>query len=319
MKWTFVMVMMVWLSSITAQERITSSEELGMVHWYRDYDQALAQAAKASKPVFLLFQEVPGCSTCRNYGQDVLSHPLVVEAIEAYCIPLAIYNNKGGADRAVLDKYKEPTWNNPVARIVDAQGEDLQPRIAGDYSARAVLHAIIKVLEDSNTSVPAYLTLAAQELAPSTKEDFYQMYCFWSGEQALGQIDGVVDVESGFVGGAEVVKVTYDHTQTSQRKITTIAEKHKIKPIAKPSKYRTADKDVHYYLRNSDYRYLPLSTMQQTKVNSAIGSGQNPSQYLSPRQVDWLDDVRAGRLSKASRYDRPFADAWWQIDTQASE
>lgn len=312
-------VLLTWSLTLSAQRRITTAEELGMVHWYRDYDQALAQADTEDKPVFILFQEVPGCSTCRNYGHNVLSHPLVVEAIETYCIPLAIYNNKGGADRAILDKYKEPTWNNPVARIVDAQGKALHHRIAGDYSARAVLNAIIQVLEDSNTPIPAYLAIAAQELSPSMTEDYYQMYCFWSGEQTLGQIDGVIDVESGFMGGTEVVKVTYDDTKTSQSKITTIAEKHKIKPIARPSKYRLASKDVHYYLRNSDYRYLPLSTIQQTKVNSALGARQDPSIYLSPAQIGWLRDIRADILSKESRYDQTFADAWWQIDAQASE
>jgi len=64
------------------------------VHWYRDYDKALVVAAKEDKDVLLLFQEVPGCSTCRNYGHNVLSHPLMVEAIESLFVPLAIFNNK---------------------------------------------------------------------------------------------------------------------------------------------------------------------------------------------------------------------------------
>ena len=46
----------------------------------------------------LLFQEVPGCSTCRNYGHNVLSHPLMVEAIESLFVPLAIFNNKEGKE-----------------------------------------------------------------------------------------------------------------------------------------------------------------------------------------------------------------------------
>ncbi|MDG1058474.1 MAG: thioredoxin family protein [Flavobacteriaceae bacterium] len=69
--------------TLVAQQRIEQSEELGQVHWYRDYDKALAVAAKEDKDVLLLFQEVPGCSTCRNYGHNVLSHPLMVEAIES--------------------------------------------------------------------------------------------------------------------------------------------------------------------------------------------------------------------------------------------
>ena len=58
-------------------------EELGKVNWLRNIEEGIAQSATSKKPVFLLFQEVPGCSTCRNYGQNVLSHPLIVEAIES--------------------------------------------------------------------------------------------------------------------------------------------------------------------------------------------------------------------------------------------
>jgi hypothetical protein len=34
--------------------------ELGTVSWQTDHDKALALSAKSGKPVFLLFQEVPG-------------------------------------------------------------------------------------------------------------------------------------------------------------------------------------------------------------------------------------------------------------------
>ena len=44
------------LAACGAQER----PELGTVRWTRDYDQGTARAKKEDKPVFLLFQEVPG-------------------------------------------------------------------------------------------------------------------------------------------------------------------------------------------------------------------------------------------------------------------
>ncbi len=34
--------------------------ELGKVAWLRDYHKAMARSKKINKPVFLLFQEVPG-------------------------------------------------------------------------------------------------------------------------------------------------------------------------------------------------------------------------------------------------------------------
>jgi hypothetical protein len=36
--------------------------EVGKVKWERDYESALTSAKKSGKPVFLLFQEVPGCA-----------------------------------------------------------------------------------------------------------------------------------------------------------------------------------------------------------------------------------------------------------------
>jgi cytochrome oxidase Cu insertion factor (SCO1/SenC/PrrC family) len=53
-------------------EKITEPqpEELGKVKWLRNYDQAIAQSDKNGKPVLILFQEVPGYSTCRNYGNN---------------------------------------------------------------------------------------------------------------------------------------------------------------------------------------------------------------------------------------------------------
>ncbi|MHC4514693.1 MAG: hypothetical protein ACYTGW_14850 [Planctomycetota bacterium] len=35
-------------------------KELGKVTWLRDYDKAVTRSKKTRKPVFLLFQEVPG-------------------------------------------------------------------------------------------------------------------------------------------------------------------------------------------------------------------------------------------------------------------
>jgi hypothetical protein len=36
------------------------AEELGLVRWERDHDQAFVRARQADKPVLLLFQEIPG-------------------------------------------------------------------------------------------------------------------------------------------------------------------------------------------------------------------------------------------------------------------
>lgn len=151
-----------------AQERTQpekQAQELGKIAWYRDYDQALALAKKNGKPVFLLFQEVPGCSTCRNYGKGVLSNQLLVSIIENEFIPLAVFNNKAGKDKEVLKRYDEPSWNNPVVRIIDAEGKNLIQRIAGNYSKEKVAMEIIQLLEKNQKAIPNELRYLAKGLA----------------------------------------------------------------------------------------------------------------------------------------------------------
>ncbi|HRI61999.1 MAG TPA: thioredoxin family protein, partial [Saprospiraceae bacterium] len=103
--------------------------ELGKVNWLRDLAAGKAEAEKSGKPILILFQEVPGCSNCTRYGNSTLSHPLIVEAIERYFVPVCIYNNKGGADAEALKTFQETAWNNPVVRIVRADYKDVVLRM----------------------------------------------------------------------------------------------------------------------------------------------------------------------------------------------
>ncbi|MEM6804293.1 MAG: VPGUxxT family thioredoxin-like (seleno)protein, type 2 [Bacteroidota bacterium] len=304
--------------SLSGQDRTilrTQSEELGKVHWYRDYDKALAAAKKEKKDIFLLFQEVPGCQTCRNYGHNVLSHPLMVEALENCFIPLAIFNNKGGKDKEILDKYNEPSWNNPVVRIIDAEGENLVDRINRDYSALTLSRRMKEALEKRKVKVPEYLNLLEQELAgskTSNKEELnFKMYCFWTGEKQLGKLDGVVNVEAGFMNWGEVVKVTYDKSVLDKEELIAYGKTQNFKALEGDQGYRTAQKDVRYYLQQSDYKYLPLSELQKTKINSALGSRMPADKYLSPSQKKWLQSLSGkNKSNQAELYKEPIMKAW---------
>jgi len=99
--------------------------ELGQIRWGRDLDAAKAASKKSGKPVLVLFQEVPGCLTCQNFGRVVLRHPLLVEAAESAFEPVLVYNNRKGWDADVLRSFNEPSWNNPVVRYLDSDGRDL--------------------------------------------------------------------------------------------------------------------------------------------------------------------------------------------------
>ena len=99
-----VAVLLIGNMDMNAQRTDANNQpkELGKVSWYRNYDEAIDEAKRLNKPVFILFQEVPGCATCQNYGKNVLSYPLIVDAIENEFVPLAIFNNVKGHDRKVL-------------------------------------------------------------------------------------------------------------------------------------------------------------------------------------------------------------------------
>ena len=77
--------------------------EIGKVRWNRDFDAAQTQSKSSGKPMFVLFQEVPGCAGCQKFGREVLSNPLLVEAIENEFVPVVVFNNRSkGPDTELL-------------------------------------------------------------------------------------------------------------------------------------------------------------------------------------------------------------------------
>ncbi|MCA9256836.1 MAG: thioredoxin family protein, partial [Phycisphaerales bacterium] len=105
--------------SIQAEDggaKSATPQELGTISWRRGFDAAAAESKRSGRPLLILFQEVPGCGTCRSYGDRVLSHPLIRDAAESLFVPVAVYNNIPGDDENTLKSFKEPAWNNPVVR-----------------------------------------------------------------------------------------------------------------------------------------------------------------------------------------------------------
>lgn len=316
MKNVLLLASFLFASTAFAQQRTDATNqptELGKVSWLRNYDQALAASKESGKPVLILFQEVPGCATCQQYGTTTLSHPLMVEAIEHEFIPLAIYNNKGGADRKILEQYGEPSWNNPVVRIVDAQGKDKVDRVAGNYSPRGLYQAMANAMIESHRTIPGYMEVLGLELtaaASKTKEAYFQMYCFWSGEHHLGRHDGVLLTEPGFLNGHEVVKVKYDPAKTNARELADYAADKDIQPTQPGAGYRLATKDHYYQLQQTDFVYLPLTEVQKTKINAAYGRGEDLLQYLSPRQLAYYQQVQQSKGGKAKLWKEEFVEGW---------
>ena len=200
-------------------------EEAGKVSWGRDLNAALASSKLTGKPVFALFQEIPGCAGCKQFGHEVMSNPLLVEAVENEFIPLLIHNNKPGEDAAVMQRFGEPAWNYQVVRFLDAQAEDIIPRRDQVWDTGGIAERMIATLTRAKRPVPAYLTLLAAEHSPRLKQAVFAMYCFWTGEMELGRIDGVITTEAGFMAGKEVTLVKYDPAVISLPQLIAGAEK----------------------------------------------------------------------------------------------
>ena len=279
-------------------------EEVGTVQWGRDLDVALAGARQSGKPVFALFQEVPGCAGCKQFGREVMAHPLIAESVEGLFIPLLIHNSKRGKDEAVLKRFQEPAFNYQVVRFLDGSGRDLIPRKDRVWTADGIAVRMIEALEKSGRAVPEYLRLLATEKADGLQTAAFAMACFWTGEKELGAVNGVVTTEAGFIGGREVTLVRYDPTVITVNDLILVAEKVqcaqevflpepdqeisrslrlKIQTLAG---YRRApDSDQKRQIQGTPLATLSLRGIQATKVNSWIRTDRAKAlSLLSPRQ-----------------------------------
>ncbi len=307
-----VLVVVVSVQTVRAAD---APRELGDIQWHRGFDASAAEAAKQNRPMLVLFQEVPGCSTCVNYGQGPLSHPLIVEAAETLFHPVAVFNNIDGADKTTLASFKEPSWNNPVVRVMTPDRKPLAPRLANDYSLAGLAGAMVAALDASDTTVPTWLQLLADEGTARRRgleQATFVMHCFWEGEGSLGGLNGAITTKPGFVGGAEVVHVQFDPKVISYEKL--LGEARKMKCASKVFTHNKAqqtaaakvvgeqatplkssirpDKTPKYYLANTVYEHIPMTETQAARVNSAIGSKRNPDGFLSPRQIALIETVR---------------------------
>ena len=59
-----------WASSCSASDA-GQPEEAGNVTWLRDLDTALKTSRTTGKPVFALFQEIPGCAGCKQFADQL--------------------------------------------------------------------------------------------------------------------------------------------------------------------------------------------------------------------------------------------------------
>lgn len=235
--------------------------EVGAVSWSRDHDAALAAAKKSGRPVFLLFQEVPGCAGCRQFGRDVLSDAGVVKSIEENFVTLLIHNNKPGKDAQILKKYDEPAWNYQVVRFLDAEGRDLIPRKDRVWTKPELMERMKAALEKAGRP----------PMAAATRRVAFSQACFWTGEMKLGGIDGVKRTEAGFLGGHEVTLVDYDPGKISLEALKRQASAAGVadETYLTLDGYRKApESDQKRQLQGTKYARMKLTPEQAAKVNA---------------------------------------------------
>ena len=97
-----------------------------------------------------------------NYGRQVLTHPFVVDAAQSEFVPACIYNNRK-EEAALLNSFQEPSWNNPVVRVMTHERKDLIPRLSGDWTLGGLADAMVRALRAAKRPVPVYLELLARE------------------------------------------------------------------------------------------------------------------------------------------------------------
>jgi len=285
--------------------------ELGEVAWLRDHDRGVALAAEQGKPVLLLFQEIPGCSTCVNFGQDVLTHPLMVELIADRFVPVAIFNNHPGADAEILRRYGEPSWNNPVVRFLGPDGAELLPKLADRYDALGLHEKITAVLEMLGDDVPGYFRLLGRDLLVEyslSKCATYTTPCFWSGETSLAQHPAVITTDAGWVDGEEVVRVQFDPGVASRQDLDAYARAEGFSPTESSS--FGIDAEPQFYLGKSAAHHLPLTPAQRTQINLAVPYRGLLANLLSPQQSAWLSDPQLQRLSGDEAYRQDIRQSW---------
>ncbi|WP_188610774.1 VPGUxxT family thioredoxin-like (seleno)protein, type 2 [Chelatococcus reniformis] len=301
------------ISAISFREH----RELGEVAWLRDYDRGLKLAAEQGKPVLLLFQEVPGCSTCVRFGQDVLTHPLMVEFITDRFVPVAIFNNHPGADTEILHRSDEPSWNNSVVRFLRPDGAELVPKLADRYDALGLHDKMAAVLAMLDDEVPGYFRLLGRDLLVEyglSKCMTYTTPCFWSGETSLATHPAVITTDAGWVDGEEVVQVYFDPREASRPVLDAYASAEGFNPIE--SRGFELDREPQFYLRKNVARRLPLTPAQRTRINLAVPYRSSVADLLSPQQSAWLGDTNLKRSSGEDAYRRDIRQSWPKLVSQ---
>lgn len=146
---------------------------------------------------------------------------------------------------------------------------------------------------------------------------------------------------SGFLKGKEVVEVEFDSSVISYKDLvakakeigcaqTVFTRSDKQQEIAAELVGKQAvrcddkvkaDKDQKYYLAKSNLRFIPLTELQATRINSALGQKQNAKDFLSPSQLKLLATIEEHPKAKWKSVlgSKDFIKEWREIEKFVSD
>ena len=229
-------------------------------------------------------------------------------------VPLAIFNNKPGEDKVILERYEEPAWNNPVVRYFTGDQRELLERKDRVWGLGQHAERMALALEKAGKQTPKYLDIVrAESTSKELKRAIFSMACYWKGEAFFGGLEAVQRTAAGWLEGQEVVEVFYDPkvmelsdlvraarakscanrvwvTQEDQLAAAQAAAGSQVKvERGSPREAKTSDRKFH--LRRSPVQYLDLTPLQATRANSLLEKRASVDAILSPVQRRMLEQI----------------------------
>ena len=263
--------------------------EAGIIRWSRHLPEAIAESRRTGRLIMVLFQEIPGCQGCVDFGTTVLGrHDLAAAAEDAF-VPLLVYNNKPGtADDAVRAKFGEPAWNFPVVRFLNEEGRDAIPRQDQVMSAIGMSNRMLEALAAVKQAPPEGLAGIPESSGPPPVESaVFTQPCFWEGERLFGGQPGVVATAAGFTGGREGTAVWFDPSRTSRQQLLKAGQLSGCAgSVQSLESFRPAPAaDQKRQLAGTPYARLRLSRARQARLNAVVRTDPAAAKsLLTPQQ-----------------------------------
>lgn len=175
-------------------------------------------------------------------------------------------------------------------RFFAPDGKELLPRKAQQYRVSQLMPRMKDALAKSGKQSKILSLIQPETVKPSLLA--LSQHCFWTGELAIGGIQGVIETEAGWLKGKEVTLVSFDENAVSESEVIKQA---KAQSCANDV-YRGADLKGYRAARESDQKrqlqgtrfakIKNLTAYQKTKLNAYARTDPSKAKnYLTPEQL----------------------------------